>query len=122
MAGIKVPTEHEEQKAVIKWFDLQHAEHRGRLLAIPNGGERNVVVAAKLKAEGVRKGVPDLLLPVARNGFHGLWIELKRTKGSGLSAEQSQWIEYLTGQGYMAVICKGADAARETISGYLRGQ
>jgi len=120
--AVRVPTEHEEQKAVIKWFDLQHAEHRGRLLAIPNGGERNAIVAAKLKAEGVRKGVPDLLLPVARQGFHGLWIELKRTKGSKLSPEQDDWLGYLAKQGYMAVICKGADSAREAIGIYLRGQ
>lgn len=114
-----IPTEHAEQKAVIKWFDLQYRALRGRLFAIPNGGERNAIVAAKLKAEGVRQGVPDLMLPVARQGFHGLWVEMKRTKGSSTSDEQKSWIAFLAEQGYRAEICKGADAARSAISNYL---
>lgn len=116
-----IPTEHEEQKAVVRWFDQQYRDLRGRLFAIPNGGERNAIVAAKLKAEGVRQGVPDLMLPVARQGHYGLWIEMKRTKGSSTSDEQKSWIAFLAAQGYRAEICKGADAARNAISNYLGG-
>lgn len=116
---MSVPTEHEEQKALVKWFDLQYPKLRGRLVAVPNGGERNVVVAAKLKAEGVRKGFPDLQLLVKRGDFGGLFIEMKRTKGSTLKPEQAEWLDWLNEQGHMAVICKGAEAARQTIKGYL---
>lgn len=114
-----VPTEHAEQVNLVKWFDLQHKALRGRLVAIPNGGDRHPVVAAKLKAEGVRKGYPDLQLLVPANGYHGLLIELKRVKGGRVEPEQADWLDWLNQQGYMAIVCRGADEAREAIKGYL---
>lgn len=117
---MKPASEHDEQKALIKWFDLKYPELRGRLAACPNGGQRNVIVAAKLKAEGVRPGYPDLNLLVPRHGFAGLFIEMKRQKGGSLTAEQAGWLEFLNAQGFMAVVCKGFDAGRETIAGYLK--
>lgn len=113
-------SEHAEQCAVVKWFDMQYPALRGRLFAVPNGGARHPAVAGKLKAEGVRKGVPDLWLPVPAHGLHGLVIELK-AKGGRLTPEQDDWINFLGGKGYMAVLCVGADAAMETIRGYLEG-
>ena len=120
-----VPTEHQEQVAVIQWFNVQHKALKGRLIAVPNGahlaGSQKLRCAkmARMKAEGLSPGFPDLFLPVARGGFHGLAIEMKRVKGSATSKEQQDWLEWLTAQGYMAVLCKGADAAIETIKGYL---
>lgn len=120
-------TEHQEQCTVVRWFDVQFPEFRGRLFAVPNGahlagttGQR----AAKMsrhKAEGLRPGVPDLWLPVARKGFHGLVIEMKREVGAKITAEQADWLEWLGAQGYMAVCCRGAEPAMETIKTYLRG-
>lgn len=52
----------------------------GKTFAIPNGGKRNVIVAQKMKAEGVRAGIPDLCLPVMRGGYGGMYIELKAGK------------------------------------------
>ena len=115
-----LPTEHDEQKALVKWFDLQYPALRGRLAACPNGGQRNVSVAAKLKAEGVRPGYPDLNLLVPRHGFAGLFIEMKRQKGGSLTPEQADWLEFLGAQGFMGVVCKGFDAARETVANYLQ--
>lgn len=112
--------EHREQVAVVKWFDLSYPAFRGRLFAVPNGGHRHVAVAAKLKAEGVRPGVPDLWLPVQRKGFAGLVIELK-AKGGKLQPNQAEWLDFLGQQGYMAVLCVGADAAMQTIKDYLSG-
>lgn len=114
-----VPTEHVEQVALVGWFDMQYPALRGRLAAVPNGGARHKAVAGKLKAEGVRKGYPDLQLLMPRGGYHGLIIELKRAKGGRVEPEQADWLEWLAGQGYMAVVCKGADQARETIKRYL---
>lgn len=48
----RIPSEHEDQVALIQWFDLQYPALRGRLAACPNGGQRNAVVAAKLKGRG----------------------------------------------------------------------
>ena len=120
-AAIKraVPTEHAEQVALVRWFDLQHKDLRGRLVAIPNGGDRHPAVAAKLKAEGVRKGYPDLQLLVPASGYHGLLIELKRVKGGRVEPEQADWLEWLAAQGYRAEVCRGADQARAVITDYL---
>ncbi|MDY7559943.1 VRR-NUC domain-containing protein [Pseudomonas sp. CCC3.2] len=120
MVAIKVPTEHEEQKSLIRWFSLQYPKIGNRLVAVPNGGQRNVIVASKLKAEGVRAGFPDLMLLMPRGEFMGLMIEMKRVKGGSLQAEQAEWLDWLNKQGYMAVICKGAQAAQDTIKSYLR--
>ena len=111
-------SEHDEQTTLVKWFDLQYPSHRGRLLAIPNGGQRHPVVAVRLKAEGVRAGVPDLCLPIPNEHYHGLWIELK-VKGGRPTAAQLDWLHYLSEQGYLAVLCVGADAAMQTIRDYL---
>jgi hypothetical protein len=116
-------TEHEEQVALMKVVEM----HKGRwpelgmLFAVPNGGNRNIITARKLKAEGVKPGVPDLFLSVARGGYHGLYIELKRQKKSSISPEQVQWIADLRAQGYRAEICLGAAAAWEVIADYMRG-
>ncbi|MBV1928237.1 MAG: VRR-NUC domain-containing protein, partial [Gammaproteobacteria bacterium] len=93
------------------------------MFAIPNGGDRHPVVAAKLKAEGVKRGVPDVCLPVVRGGYHGLYIELKKPKDSTPAGkpteEQIEWLAALGDQGYFAALCVGWDAARKTIVDYL---
>src|SRR5699024_826416 len=73
-------TEHDEQVQRIRWAGLARGAYPALrwLHAVPNGGARNIVVARKLKAEGVQRGVPDLCLPVPRGPYHGLYIELKR--------------------------------------------
>lgn len=115
-------TEHEEQVALMRLVEM----HKGRwpelgmLYAIPNGSERNVIVGRKLKAEGVKKGVPDLCLPVPRGGYHGLYVEMKRQKRSQTSAEQKAWIAALKALGYRAEVCKGATEAWDVIREYVQ--
>ena len=115
-------TEHEEQVALMRLVEM----HKGRwpelgmLFSIPNGGHRNIITAAKMKKEGTRKGVPDLCLPVPRGYWHGLYIELKKQTGGRVSPEQRSWLSALEGQGYRAVVCKGAAHAWQVISDYLQ--
>ena len=116
---MSIPTEHEEQCAVIQYFDLKYRDHRGRLFAIPNGSYKSRAAASSFKREGLRAGVPDLLLPVARKGYHGLFIEMKRIKGSVTSKEQENWHEYLNAQGYLCVVCKGSRPAIDAIDSYM---
>ena len=103
-----IPSEHLEQRELVRWF---RQTFKGvRIFAIPNGGLRSLSVAAKLKAEGVSSGVPDLCVPAWR-----LWIEMKRVKGGSLSAEQKDWIEYLEGVNYWCIVGKGAEDAQAKI-------
>ena len=68
----------------------------------------------QLKAEGVASGVPDLFIPA-----WGLWVEMKRTKGGSLSAEQKDWIAYLESVGFCCIVGKGADDAKRQISAFF---
>jgi hypothetical protein len=114
--------EHQEQAALFGWAKAHEHEWGGALKvlhAIPNGGYRGVQSGFKLKQEGVKRGFPDIGLPVARKGVHGLYIELKRTKGGKVSPEQHEWHHWLTDNGYLVAVCHGADAAIEVIKEYL---
>jgi hypothetical protein len=86
---------------------------------VPNGGWRSWKVANALQRQGVKPGVWDYNLDVARQGYHGLRIELKRQAGGGLSAEQKRWGEGLSMNGYLAVVCRGWEAARDRLVDYL---
>ena len=114
-------TEHAEAVTLMRAVRLHMGRHPElRLLfAVPNGGDRHPATAAKLKAEGVRPGVPDYVLPVARAGFHGLAIELKTASGSA-SREQKQWLADLREQGWRAEVCRGWEQALNTLTEYLK--
>ena len=121
-------SEHEHQAALFHWAEMEAKKipELDMLFAVPNGGHRHAAVAAKLKLEGVKSGYPDIGLDVARHGFHGLRIELKKPKcgksaAGRLSKPQADWLQKLSDQGYMAVCCVGWEAAKETIEGYLIG-
>ena len=115
-----VPLEDAEQRIIFQWAAMSAAAcpELGLLYAIPNGGKRAIKTAIALKAQGVKSGVPDMCLPVARNGHHGLYIELKRQKGGVVSETQKSWITALAKQGYKAVVCRGAEEAIGTIKEY----
>ncbi len=115
-----VPTEHEEQVALFQWAAANEEEHEELklLFAVPNGGYRPMATAAQLKAEGVRAGVPDVCLPVARGRFHSLWIEMKR-KPNTTSDAQRAWLDALRRYGHCAVVCWSANEAINSIISYL---
>ena len=72
---LPVPLESTEQRNLFTWAAMQSAAWpQLRLLYhVPNSGYRTATEAARFRAEGVQPGVPDLCLPVARHGFHGLY-------------------------------------------------
>ena len=119
--NLYTPTEAQEQTAVFNWAAVMVRRWPElRLLHhIPNGGSRNAREAHNLRMQGVKAGIPDIFLPVARGGWHGLYIEMKRRKGGRLSDEQAAMLEALREQGYCAWVCKGANDAIELITGYL---
>ena len=115
--------EHTEQVTLMQWWSL--ACHgfgipEACLFAIPNGGQRNVIVAAKLKAEGVRAGVPDLFLACGSSCFNGLFIEMKKTRGGRVSESQKVYLELLKDRGYAVAVCHGWLEAKQSIESYLR--
>jgi hypothetical protein len=111
----RIPTEHEEQRELVRWF--RQTWPGVRIFAIPNGGARSPATAGRLKAEGVSSGVPDLFIPA-----WGLWVEMKRTKGGSLSAEQKDWIVYLESVRFWCIVGKGADDAKGKIQAFFNEQ
>lgn len=70
------------------------------------------------KAVGLKAGCPDLWLPIARRGFHGLVIELKRP-GQKPRDNQIMWLEFLHKEGYLAVLCEGDEDAIHLLEWYI---
>ena len=111
-------TEHEEQVLVIEYCDLKNIT----VFAIPNGSNKSKASANKFKKEGLRSGVPDLMIPVARQGAFGLFIKMKRSKStpSQLSDNQRKWIKILDSEGYAVHICNGFEDAKIVIDNYFK--
>lgn len=119
---LPLATEEAEQIALMRWAAYQEGLYPAlkKLYHIPNGGKRGKAEAGRFKAMGVKRGVPDLFLAEPRDGYHGLYIEMKRVKGGELSREQKDWIEALRESGYRVEVCKGWQAASEVLIDYLR--
>jgi len=113
-------TESEHQILVIQWAKLSEGKYPELELLhhIPNGGQRSITTAARLKKEGVKAGVPDLFLPVARGGYHGLYIEMKK-EGGRLSNNQKYWIKKLKEQEYKVEVCFGFEEAKNELTSYV---
>lgn len=109
----RIPTEHEEQRELVRWFRQTYGlvtKGGVRIFAIPNGSQRSRTTGARLKAEGVTAGVPDLFIPAWLT-----WIEMKRAEGGSVSAEQRDWHAYLRSVGHTVLVCRGFSHAREEI-------
>jgi hypothetical protein len=119
-----MPTEHQEQCALFQWAALHPVKFPDLqwLYAVPNGARVAMSTAKKLKAEGLRKGYPDIGLDVARGGYHGLRIEMKRTKRGRTSPEQTLWHGRLREQGYCVFTAKGWQDAAAYLIEYLAGR
>ncbi|MHC4748268.1 MAG: VRR-NUC domain-containing protein [Planctomycetota bacterium] len=123
-------TEHKEQVEIFRWArDMEsYVPELALLHAVPNGaklpwrrnraGKRYSPEAMRLIKEGLKAGVPDICLPVPRDGYHGFYIELK--VGSNKPTDkQKQWLVALAEQGYRVDVQYGAEAAKRAICDYL---
>lgn len=117
-------TESQHQSFVIKWSQQPSIRTMWPELAllhhIPNGGSRDAVEGKHLKSQGVKAGVPDLHLPVARGEYHSLYIEMKTETGRPLDA-QKWWIERLNRQKQLTVVCHGWKSAVAVLEWYMKG-
>lgn len=143
--------EHTHQAALFCWAanNFVNDERLRMLFAIANGGERNRIVAARLAAEGVRSGVPDICMPVPIDrrdyyiaggmylpgAYNGLFIEMKRPSErykaktpkdkwdtGGVKDNQKIWLTRLEQQGYKCVVCYSWYEAANEIKFYLTGK
>lgn len=117
-----IDREGQEQAALMTELRIRMPEVADLMFHVPNGGHRVKAVASKLKAQGVKAGIPDLVLPMARGGFFGLYIEFKATppNDAAISSSQHERIRKLNDQGYLAVVCRGHFDTVEQIRAYLR--
>jgi hypothetical protein len=129
----KKPSHDEEieQEKFNCWFTM-HLESKGyRWFHPANGGSRSgkmikgrwvPLEGIKMKRMGVKKGVPDIICPMARKSFYGLVIELKRIDGvpSDVSEEQKGWLEWFKGQGWSVHVAFGFEAAKKIVEDYFR--
>lgn len=115
-------SEHLEQARYFAWVKKHRSMHEQLQLvfAIPNGGYRHKAVAARMKAEGAEPGIPDIFVSVPKNGFSGMYIEMKSTDPKArLSDAQEAKIRLLRQHGYQVCICKGMDQAIAATKDYL---
>lgn len=113
-------SESSQQKALFCWATQNKAfwPELEFMYAIPNGGQRNIMTAARMKAEGVKKGVPDICLPVVNGGYAALYLELKIGTNK-LSEEQAKYKNFLEDQGYFCAVCFTFEQARDAVLWYL---
>ena len=111
-----------EQARVIKWShkvavrDLMPALRW--LHHSPNGGNRDALAGAQMKALGTKRGFPDLILPARSRGNPGLIIEMKSATGS-TSPEQKEWLAHFKEQGWRVEVARSAQEARTILCSYL---
>jgi len=123
--NIPEESEYKQQVSIFTFAKLMEKKYpelkmlRGSM----NGVRLTIGQAVKAKRAGMSKGYPDLSLDVARGGYHGLRIELKKKTGKGkASPEQEKWLLWLVEQSYCAVVCRGADSAKQLLIDYLDGK
>lgn len=104
------------QKAVIQWVKY-HPVLKRLVIHIPNEGKRTPRFGKKLKDLGMLPGVWDILIPMARHGYHGAWIEIKSKNGI-LSPEQVQFKDDMQQQNYFTAVCHSVDEGIKTIEDY----
>lgn len=112
--------EHRIQCSCVRWFNLKYRKLKGRLFAVPNGGKRDALTGAKLKAEGVVAGVADLIL-LKSNRFYGALLVEMKTKIGKQSKSQIDWEKNITLQGeYKYVVCHSIDDFIREVDDYLK--
>jgi len=110
------------QISCVRWFRYQFPDLRKMMIAVPNGGSRNILEAAKLKQMGVVAGVADLLLLTPRNGYGCLCIELKNGKRGRQSPAQHEWELSALSNGNKYVICRSVDEFIHEVTAYLESK
>ena len=112
--------ESQIQQAIVQWAHYNKGKYPELelLFSIPNGGKRSPRTAVIMKLEGVKSGIPDLCLPVARHGCHALYLEVKAPKGY-LSANQKRMFPLLQAQKNEVIIIRTVQEGIDYLTGWL---
>ena len=118
----RIDREGNEQTAFFTWLQLQHPSVFDIAYHTPNGGHRSKSEGGRLKGQGVKAGVPDVCIALAKGGYFGLYIEFKATPphDSAVSSSQYDWLINLEKNGYKTVVCKGLDSLMAEVEAYLK--
>lgn len=111
--------EHRLQRQMVKWFRLQYPDMKHNLFSVPNGGLRDEITAAKMKAEGQLAGVSDLIL-LKSNRFYGALLIETKTKEGRQSDLQKEWERKITNDGYKYVIVRSLDDFMREVNQYIK--
>jgi hypothetical protein len=110
---VRRPHRHLEddlQRAIISHLDLRLVSG-ATYWATPNGGQRNRITAALLKAAGAKPGIPDIFI-VYQGRLYGLELKVGR---NGLSPAQRACHQQLTAAGATIETATGIDAALDVL-------
>lgn len=110
--------EHRLQCACVRWFRCQYPQLSSLLFAVPNGGRRDPVTGARLKAEGVVAGVSDLILFLPSDKHHALCIEMKTPKGRQ-SSSQREWQQQVERYGYRYEVIRDFLEFEKLVKSYI---
>lgn len=121
-SALPLPSESVEQQCLFRWAELHTGKYPelSLMFHIPNEGKRSLATGGRLKAEGLKPGVPDICLPVPRGPYHGLYIEMKAGRNR-VTENQKWWLNRLSWQGYQTAVCYSCEEAAECIKKYLGG-
>lgn len=111
--------EHRIQSACVRAFRYKYPKLRHNLFSVPNGGRRDKVTGAKLKAEGALAGVSDLIFLKSNRFYGALLIEMKTPKGRQQET-QKEWEREITADGYKYVVCRSVSEFMQEIEEYLK--
>lgn len=117
---VKARSEHDEQVALFQWQRMMSKSYPALdwMHAIPNAAKRSKGVAAWMRAEGMTAGIFDVFLPWPANGYHGLYVEMKR-KPNKLTDKQTAFGHEMARRGFYVVVCYTADDAIKVIREYV---
>lgn len=108
--GLPAPVEEIEHNAVIRYLEIKGL----CFFHTPNGGKRSKSAGGRLKASGMMKGVPDIIIldaPPLYPNSRGVVIEMKRVAGGVVSQEQKEWLQRFEDRNWQAKVCRGAGEA-----------
>lgn len=103
-------------KSVMSWV-RRHPAITPLVFHFPNEGPRTLRYGRLLREMGMRAGVADLFIAMAKHGFHGAWIELKSEVGV-IKPVQRAFLRDMNEQGYFTAVCRSIERTIEVINWY----